>query len=293
MARLSAESQPSSSTRRPTCRRATAASSWRLVPLYVRFGDERPSASTSTSRPRSSTASSGRADQPPKCVPALAGRLRGRVRRALGYERILCVVLSAKLSGTYESASWRRRLRRARCASSTRGVTSGGTVILADAIQRRLDRGTDDEEIDALVGALQARTRPPLHRRHARVPRPRRADRQGGRPRRPAALREADPRARRRRGRAAQARPGRAKAIAELERIFHRRRARTARPACRRRPRRGQGGLRRARPQGAGCAAAGVARHRHDARPGHRHARRPRNSRPLLVLGPVTRSQPR
>ena len=30
-------------------------------------------------------------------------------------------------------------------------VTSGGTVILADAIQRRLDRGTDDEEIDALV----------------------------------------------------------------------------------------------------------------------------------------------
>jgi DegV family protein with EDD domain len=31
------------------------------------------------------------------------------------------------------------------------GVTSGGTVILADAIQRRLQRGTDDEEIDALV----------------------------------------------------------------------------------------------------------------------------------------------
>jgi DegV family protein with EDD domain len=34
-------------------------------------------------------------------------------------------------------------------------VTSGGTVILADAIQRRLDRGTDDEEIDALVERFQ------------------------------------------------------------------------------------------------------------------------------------------
>jgi DegV family protein with EDD domain len=30
-------------------------------------------------------------------------------------------------------------------------VTSGGTVILADAIQRRLGAGTDEEEIDVLV----------------------------------------------------------------------------------------------------------------------------------------------
>jgi DegV family protein with EDD domain len=30
-------------------------------------------------------------------------------------------------------------------------VTSGGTVILADAIQRRLERGTDLEEVEALV----------------------------------------------------------------------------------------------------------------------------------------------
>jgi DegV family protein with EDD domain len=34
-------------------------------------------------------------------------------------------------------------------------VTSGGTVILTDAIQRRLDRGTDNDEVDAVVQRFQ------------------------------------------------------------------------------------------------------------------------------------------
>ena len=61
----------------------------------------------------------------------------------------------------------RERLRRSRCSGS--------------AIQRRLERGTTDEEIDAARRALQARGGAPLHARHARVPRARRPDRPGGR----------------------------------------------------------------------------------------------------------------
>ena len=61
-------------------------------------------------------------------------------------------MLSAKLSGTYESARLAAESAGdARVTVIDSGVTSGGTVILADAIQRRLEAGTTMEEIDALV----------------------------------------------------------------------------------------------------------------------------------------------
>jgi DegV family protein with EDD domain len=65
-------------------------------------------------------------------------------------------MISAKLSGTAESA----RLG-AESAGDERvsvidsGVTSGGTVILADALQRRLERGTTEEELQEVVEAFR------------------------------------------------------------------------------------------------------------------------------------------
>jgi DegV family protein with EDD domain len=124
---------------------------WRLVPLYVRFGDETfreyldISAEEFYRRLRSSS-------EPPKSSQPSPADFEAAFAELSGYERILCVLLSAKISGTYESA----RLA-AEAAGDGRvhvidsGVTSGGTVILADAIQRRLEAGTDEEEIDALV----------------------------------------------------------------------------------------------------------------------------------------------
>ena len=50
-------------------------------------------------------------------------------------------------------------------------TASAAIAMLALAVQRRLERGTTDEEIDDLVDALQARGGPDLHARHARVPR--------------------------------------------------------------------------------------------------------------------------
>jgi DegV family protein with EDD domain len=124
---------------------------WRLVPLYVRFGDETfreyvdLSAEDFYRRLRASSAAPKSSQPSPADFEQAFGSLSG-------YEHVLCVVLSQKISGTYESARLAAEAvgdGRVRVIDS--GVTSGGTTILADAIQRRLELGTDDAEVDALV----------------------------------------------------------------------------------------------------------------------------------------------
>ena len=125
---------------------------WRLVPLYVRLGDEtlrdHVEISADEFYRRLPTTS-----PPPTTSQPTPADFEAVYERLGAYERILAVVLSGKLSGTAESA----RLAAEASSSGARvrvldsGVTSGGTVILADAIQRRLERGVGDEEIDALV----------------------------------------------------------------------------------------------------------------------------------------------
>jgi len=123
---------------------------WRLVPLYVRFGEETfreyvdISAEDFYRRLRASS-------QPPKSSQPSPADFEEVFGSLSEYERILCVVLSSKISGTYESARLAAEPAGERVKVIDSGVTSGGTVILADAIQRRLDRGTEEKEIDALV----------------------------------------------------------------------------------------------------------------------------------------------
>jgi DegV family protein with EDD domain len=123
---------------------------WRLVPLYVRFGDETfreyvdISAEDFYRRLRGSS-------QPPQSSQPSPADFEAVFDSLSEYERILCVVLSSKISGTYESARLAAEPAGERVQVIDSGVTSGGTVILADAIQRRLDRGTQETEIDALV----------------------------------------------------------------------------------------------------------------------------------------------
>jgi DegV family protein with EDD domain len=68
-----------------------------------------------------------------------------------GYERIYSVHISAAVSGTYQSA----RNAAAELGEKVRVVdsesASAAIAILGLAIQRRLERGTTDDEIDALV----------------------------------------------------------------------------------------------------------------------------------------------
>lgn len=124
---------------------------WRLVPLYVHFGDEvfrdHVDLSAEEFYPRLAESQV----QPKSSQPTPADFERAFADLS-GYERILCVLLSGRLSGTVESA------RLAAQAAGGDRITvidsesvSGGTVILADAIQRRLDAGTTDEAIAELV----------------------------------------------------------------------------------------------------------------------------------------------
>jgi DegV family protein with EDD domain len=125
-------------------------SNWRVVPLYIQVGDE-------TFR-----------DHVELAAPDFYARLRAGERastsqptpgdfeecfRALdGFERILCVTVSAKVSGTLESAE-----RAAEAIGDGKVVVvdsasaSAGEVVLAEAIQRRLERGTTDEEVLAVA----------------------------------------------------------------------------------------------------------------------------------------------
>jgi len=125
--------------------------SWRVVPLYVRFGDgeaKREYVDISTAEFYRLLRQS---DQPPKSAQPSPADFSAVFEELSAYEHILCVVLSAKLSGTFGSADLAAQDFGGKVRIIDSKVTSGGTVILADAIQRRLDRGTDDEEIDALA----------------------------------------------------------------------------------------------------------------------------------------------
>jgi DegV family protein with EDD domain len=128
---------------------------WRVVPLYVRFGDEMfrdyvdlaPEAfyerlSESSVMPATS--------QPTPGDFAL-------VYEELGarYDRIYSLQLSSTLSGTYASAiSAAEELSKVRVID-TRTV-SAAIAVLGFAIQRRLERGTTEEEIGALIERFHA-----------------------------------------------------------------------------------------------------------------------------------------
>ena len=124
---------------------------WRIVPLYVRFVDEsfrdyeELGPQEFYDRLRRATAS------PTTSQPTPADFLRAYEELG-GYERILSLHLPGKLSGTVESA--RRaaeELGDGRVRPIDTGTVSAGLAMLALAVQRRLERGTTDEEVDALV----------------------------------------------------------------------------------------------------------------------------------------------
>jgi DegV family protein with EDD domain len=124
---------------------------WRVVPLYVRFGDE-------TLReyvdivPEEFYRRLREAPEPPRSSQPTPNDFAAVYEELAGYERILAVMLSAKLSGTYESARLgAESTGDERLVLVDSGVICGGAVILADALQRRLERGTTEEELLAVV----------------------------------------------------------------------------------------------------------------------------------------------
>jgi DegV family protein with EDD domain len=124
---------------------------WRMVPLYVRFGDETLREYVDIT-PEQFYRRLRDAPEPPRSSQPTPADFAVVYEELAGYEKVLAVLLSAKLSGTYESARLGAESigdRRVTLVDS--GVICGGAVILADALQRRLERGTTEEELLAVV----------------------------------------------------------------------------------------------------------------------------------------------
>ena len=162
---------------------------WRVVPLYVNFGTEsfRDGVDLTAEQFYARLPTSPALPTTSQPTPA---DFRAAYEELGGYERILSIHIAASLSGTFQSAGIAADERVRTIDSET---ASAAIAMLALAIQRRLERGTTDEEVDALVERYKALARAALHGRHARVPRARRPHRPREGVRGRAAEREADP----------------------------------------------------------------------------------------------------
>jgi DegV family protein with EDD domain len=126
-------------------------SNWRIVPLYVRFGDESFRDYVELA-PDDFYQRLKAAEHTPTTSQPTPGDFLAAYEELSGYERILSLHIAGKLSGTIESARAAAQLLGGdRVRTIDTESASAATAMLGFAVQRRLDRGTTDEEIDALV----------------------------------------------------------------------------------------------------------------------------------------------
>jgi DegV family protein with EDD domain len=124
---------------------------WRVVPLYVRFGDESFRDYVELS-PEQFYARLRTSKETPSTSQPTPGDFLTVYEGLAGYDRILSIHIAGKLSGTIESArAAARELGGERVRTIDSESASAATAMLGLAIQRRLERGTSDEEVDALV----------------------------------------------------------------------------------------------------------------------------------------------
>ena len=125
--------------------------SWRMVPLYVRFGDESYRDYVELG-PEQFYARLRTAPQLPTTSQPTPADFLAAYEELGGYERILSLHISGRLSGTAESARTAAELLggdRVRVLDSD--TASAAIAMLGLAIQRRLERGTTDEDVAGLV----------------------------------------------------------------------------------------------------------------------------------------------
>ena len=123
---------------------------WRVVPLYVRFGEESYRDYVDLG-PDEFYARLADAPESPRTAAPAPGDFAAVYEELTGrYERVLSLQLAATLSGTFASASTGAEPFDAVRVIDT-GTVSAAVALLAFAVQRRLERGTSDEEVDDLV----------------------------------------------------------------------------------------------------------------------------------------------
>ena len=132
---------------------------WRVVPLYVRFGDE-------SFRDYVDLAPAGfyerlrTAPETPSTSQPTPGDFLAVYEELAAYERILSLHIAGKLSGTLESARTAgQELGGEQVRAIDSASASAAIAMLGLAIQRRLERGTRDDEVDALVARFRRERR--------------------------------------------------------------------------------------------------------------------------------------
>jgi DegV family protein with EDD domain len=124
---------------------------FRIVPLYVRFGDESFRDYVDI-EPDEFYARLQTAVELPTTSQPTPGDFLAVYEELAGYDRVLSLQISSTLSGTFGSAQTAaEQLGRDRVRVIDTRTVSASLALLALAVQRRLERGTSDEEIDALV----------------------------------------------------------------------------------------------------------------------------------------------
>ncbi len=128
---------------------------FRVVPLYVRFGDKSYRDYVEMGPADFYARLQVAAELPTTSQPTPDDFLTAYT--ALGdYERIVSLQISSTLSGTFSSAETAAEtLGDGRVRVIDTRTVSASISLLALAVQRRLERGTTDEEIDALVARYQ------------------------------------------------------------------------------------------------------------------------------------------
>jgi DegV family protein with EDD domain len=123
---------------------------WRVVPLYVRFGDESFRDYVDLG-PADFYARLRASPVMPTTSQPTPGDFQAVYEELGEYERVYSLHIAGTLSGTVESA----RLAATEFGDRIRVVdtetASAAVAMLGLAIQRRLDRGTADEEVEELV----------------------------------------------------------------------------------------------------------------------------------------------
>ena len=123
---------------------------WRIVPLYVRFGDESFRDYVDLTPADFYTRLRGSSVMPTTSQPT-PGDFQAVYEGLGGYERVYSLHIAGTLSGTVESARTAAAEFGDRIRVIDTETASAAEAMLGLAIQRRLERGTTDEEVEGLV----------------------------------------------------------------------------------------------------------------------------------------------
>jgi DegV family protein with EDD domain len=124
---------------------------WRVVPLYVNLGGASRRDYVDLGPEELYAELAGLAAPPTTSQPTPGDFLAAYEELSAGYERIYSLQLASTLSGTFASAeAAAAQLGTLVRVVDTRTV-SAAVAMLGLAVQRLLDRGTTDEEVEALV----------------------------------------------------------------------------------------------------------------------------------------------